>query len=83
MISFLINYLTLGVLAVESLEKTKNLVTYTVEKNHSQYLQKYNKEIPYDVKYSKAIVFVVLVVLWPFTIPLFFKDAQKPNEFSE
>lgn len=80
MISFLINYLTLGVLAIGNLERTKNLVSYITAKNRSEYLQKYNKEMPYAQNYSAAVVFVFLVVIWPLTIPVFFVDAKNPEE---
>lgn len=80
MISFLINYVTLGILVSENLERTKNVVSYTAAKTRYEYLQKYDKEIPYALKYSKATVFLVMVLIWPLLIPMFFRDVKDPNE---
>lgn len=80
MLNLLLDYITIGVVQTDNLERTKNFVSYTAAKTCYEYLQKYGTEPPYEVKYSKAIVFVVLVVIWPLTIPIFFRDAKDPNE---
>lgn len=80
MLNLLLDYLTIGTVCLESLERTKNFVSYTSAKTRYEYLQKYDKEIPYDIKYSKATVFVVMVLIWPLLIPLFFRDAKDSNE---
>lgn len=80
MLNLLVDYLTIGIVCSESLERTKNVASYTAAKTRYKYLQKYGKEIPYDIKYSKATVFLIMVLIWPLLIPIFFRDAKDPNE---
>jgi hypothetical protein len=80
MLSTIIDYLTLGVLTAEQLETHKNQISWVVSSTRYQYLQEQGKEIPYDRKYSFALVFAIYSLLWPITIPIFFSDAKNPDE---